>query len=69
MKISIASTFLTLLAASVSADELEKRVGGYDATCGEVRLDDATMNPQYLTGDCPSNDLQWIRKTRLDLNL
>lgn len=66
MQISIASLLL-LLVASTSAT-LEKRVGGYDATCLEVRLDD-NGNPQDLTGDCDSNTGKWTRKTRLDLNL
>lgn len=62
MKVSIASGFLVLLAASTSAQ------GGYPDTCGEVRLDDATMNPQYLTGDC-DDGYGFTYKTRLDLNL
>ncbi|XXH05700.1 hypothetical protein Hte_012135 [Hypoxylon texense] len=67
MQISIVSRLPVLLAASASAT-LEKRVGGYDASCGEVRLDD-NGNPQDLTGDCDSIGGFYTRKTRLDLNL
>ncbi|KAI1777980.1 hypothetical protein F4818DRAFT_439299 [Hypoxylon cercidicola] len=61
MKITNASALLILFAGSASAQD-------YPDTCGEVRLDDATMNPQYLTGDC-DDGRGYTYKTRLDLNL
>ena len=67
MYIPSASKILLLLAASTAAT-LADKVGGYNATCGEVRLDD-NGNPQDLTGDCDSDSTQFTRKTRLDLNL
>ncbi|KAI0164208.1 hypothetical protein GGR52DRAFT_558858 [Hypoxylon sp. FL1284] len=69
MKVSVVSRLVVLLAASASA-EIKKRQGGYADLCSEVRLDDATMNPQYLTGDCGVGDvIGSVYKSRLDLNL
>ncbi|KAI1477989.1 hypothetical protein F4774DRAFT_411425 [Daldinia eschscholtzii] len=67
MYIPSALKILLLLAASTAAT-LADKVGGYNATCGEVRLDD-NGNPQDLTGDCDNESTQFTRKTRLDLNL